>query len=91
LSYQDFYNGFMAPYFGCYRCEDSNLGLKALDMNEDGNIDWFEFRHFLIWAGRQHPNVTNSQELLDIAFRDGLIPAMMDEAAVGSKIVKSKL
>jgi len=79
LSFQDFYNGFMAPYFGCYRCEDSQQGLKALDMDKDGGIDWFEFKHFLVWAGRQYPQVNNAQELLDIAFRDGLIPAMKDE------------
>ncbi|XP_071955862.1 uncharacterized protein [Antedon mediterranea] len=79
LTFDHFYNGFMAPYFGCYRCEDSQQGLKAMDMDQDGMIDWFEFRHFLIWAGRQHPKVESSQELLDIAFRDGLIPAMNDE------------
>jgi len=80
LSFQDFYNGFMAPYFGCYRCEDSVLGLKTLDLDEDGGIDWFEFKYFLVWAGREHPRVQSSQELLDIAFRHGLIPAMKDEA-----------
>ncbi|XP_033114910.1 uncharacterized protein LOC117115295 [Anneissia japonica] len=79
LTFDHFYTGFMSPYFGCYRCEDSQQGLRALDMDADGMIDWFEFRHFLLWAGRQHPNVKTSQELLDIAFRDGLIPAMKDE------------
>jgi len=82
LSFQDFYNGFMAPYFGCYRCEDSQRGLQALDMDEDGGIDWFEFKHFLVWAGREHPEVEDAQELLDIAFRDGLIPAMKDETDI---------
>merc|ERR1739838_794018 len=79
LCFQDFYNGFMAPYFGCYRCEDSQMGLRALDMDDDGDVDWFEFKHFLVWAGRQKPNVNNAQELLDYAFRNGLIPAMKDE------------
>lgn len=83
LSFEDFYNGFMAPYFGCYRCKDSLQGLKALDMNGDGNIDWFEFRHFLIWAGREYPDVKDAQELQDIAFREGLIPAMVDEVDLG--------
>jgi len=80
LSFEDFYNGFMAPYFGCYRCEDSQQGLRALDMDQDGGIDWFEFRHYLVWAGRQYPDVKNAQQLLDMAFRNGLIPAMKDEA-----------
>jgi len=79
LSFQDFYRGFMAPYFGCYRCEDSQVGLRCLDMDDDGGIDWFEFKHFLVWAGREYPRVKTAQELLDIAFRDGLIPAMKDE------------
>jgi len=40
LSFDRFYAGFMAPYFGCYRCEDSQKGLRALDMDNDGLIDW---------------------------------------------------
>ena len=27
LEFDSFYNGFMAPYFGCYRCEDTKLAL----------------------------------------------------------------
>jgi len=80
LSFRDFYRGFMAPYFGCYRCEDTLLGLRTLDLDDDGGVDWFEFKYFLVWAGRQYPRVKSAQELLDIAFRDGLIPAMKDEA-----------
>jgi len=80
LSFNDFYNGFMAPYFGCYRCEDSQLGLKTLDLDDDGGVDWSEFKYFLVWAGREYPRVESAQELLDIAFRVGLIPAMKDEA-----------
>ena len=79
LTFDHFYIGFMAPYFGCYRCSDSQLGLKALDMDNDGMIDWFEFKFYLLWAGRQYPDVETSQELLDKAFRFGLIPAMKDE------------
>ena len=79
LTFDNFYVGFMAPYFGCYRCADSQLGLKAIDMDNDGMVDWSEFKFYLIWAGRQYPEVKNSTELLDKAFRFGLIPAMKDE------------
>ena len=79
LTFDNFYIGFMAPYFGCYRCADSQLGLKALDMDNDGMIDWTEFKFYLVWAGRQYPNVKASNQLLDKAFRFGLIPAMKDE------------
>ena len=79
LTFDNFYVGFMAPYFGCYRCEDSQLGLKALDIDHDGMIHWYEFEFFLIWAGREYPEVENAQELLDKAFRFGLIPAMKYE------------
>ena len=26
ITFDAFYNGFMAPYFGCYRCEDTQQG-----------------------------------------------------------------
>ena len=79
LTFENFYNGFMAPYFGCYRCEDSQAGLKVMDLDYDGTIEWTEFKYFLIWAGRQYPDVMNIKELLDKTFRNGIIPAMLDE------------
>ena len=43
LQYDTFYNGFMAPYFGCFRCDDTKRALKAIDMDKDGLVDWNEF------------------------------------------------
>ena len=79
LEYDSFYNGFMSPYFSCYRCNDTKKAIKALDMDADGQIDWNEFLVYLKWGMRQYPNIQDHQELLDIAFRKGLIPAMRDE------------
>ena len=38
LEYDSFYNGFMAPYFACYRCLDTKKALQALDMDADNQI-----------------------------------------------------
>ncbi|XP_046858000.1 uncharacterized protein LOC124451428 [Xenia sp. Carnegie-2017] len=78
LEFDSFYNGFMAPYFGCYRCDETKRALKAIDMDEDGSVDWNEFALYLRWAARQYPDVKDAEELLSIAFRKGLIPAMQD-------------
>lgn len=78
VTFDAFYDGFMAPYFGCYRCEDTRRGLKAIDMDCDGMVDWREFALYLKWAGRQYPETKTSEQLLDIAFRKGVIPAMQD-------------
>lgn len=79
LEFDAFYNGFLAPYFGCYRCDETKLALKAIDMDEDGSVDWNEFCLYLKWAIRQYPETATAEELLSIAFRKGLIPAMQDE------------
>ena len=52
--------------------------LKAIDMNEDGSVDWNEFALYLKWAAREYPDARDAEELLSIAFRKGLIPAMQD-------------
>ena len=78
LEFDSFYNGFMAPYFGCYRCDDTRRALKAIDMDEDGRVDWNEFALYLKWAIRQYPQTKTAEELLSIAFRKGIIPAMQD-------------
>ena len=87
LQFDSFYNGFMAPYFGCYRCEDVRKGLQAIDMDLDGLVDWSEFTLYLKWALREYPSIKDVDELLSTAFRKALIPAMQDETlkAVGWK------
>ena len=78
LDFNSFYNGFMASYFGCYRCDETRKALKALDMNNDGWIDWKEFLVYLKWAGNAYPQTETAQQLLSIAFKEGLLPAMQD-------------
>ena len=79
LEYNSFYNGFMAPYFACYRCSDTKRALSAIDMDADGKVDWNEFLVYLRWAIHEYPKIMDAEELLDVAFRKGLIPAMRDE------------
>ena len=79
LQFDSFYHGFMAPYFGCYRCIDTKYALKALDMDADGYVDWNEFMVYIKWALHQYPDVESADEVLTIAFEKGLIPAMRDE------------
>ncbi|CAI8022165.1 hypothetical protein GBAR_LOCUS13038 [Geodia barretti] len=79
LEFDSFYNGFMAPYFGCFRCDDTRKGLIAIDMDSDGRVDWSEFSLYLKWALHQYPNIKDVDELLSVTFRKGIIPAMHDE------------
>merc|ERR1719427_1135746 len=74
LEFFNFYNGFMAPYFACYRCSDTRRAMQAIDMDADGQVDWSEFELYLKWAIRQYPMTKNADELLDVAFRKGIIP-----------------
>ena len=86
LEFDAFYNGFMAPYFGCYRCDETKKALKAIDMDSDGKVDWNEFALYLKWAARQYPQTKTAEELLSVAFRKGLVPAMRDEIAGEMKL-----
>ena len=79
LQFDSFYNGFMAPYFGCFRCENTRKGLKALDMDSDGLVEWTEFLVYIKWALREYTEIAHVDELLSVAFCKGLIPAMQDE------------
>lgn len=79
LQYDSFYNGFMSPYFACYRCDDTRAGLKAIDMDNDGYVDWNEFCVYLKWALRQYPQMEDVDDLLSTTFRKGIIPAMQSE------------
>ena len=89
LNYESFYNGFMAPYFGCFSCEDTRKGLKAIDMDIDGQVDWKEFLVYIKWALSEYQNFKDVDDLLSIIFRRGIIPAMKDEV-IGRKVPKEK-
>lgn len=78
LQFDNFYHGFMAPYFGCYRCANTKKGLAAIDMDNDGLVDWKEFMVYIQWALHQYPDVDSADDLLSIVFEKGLIPAMRD-------------
>lgn len=96
LNFDSFYNGFMSPYFGCFKCTDTRQALQAINMDNDGYIDWNEFLVYLKWAMREYPNIKDVDELLSFAFNKGIIPAMRDEVLVkkakksGGKRFKSK-
>jgi 6-pyruvoyl-tetrahydropterin synthase len=79
LEFDSFYHGFLASYFGCYRCKGTKRALRAMDMDNDGYVDWNEFMVYIKWALHQYPDVTTADETLEIAFQKGLIPAMRDE------------
>ena len=79
LQFDSFYNGFLAPYFSCYRCSDTMKALQAIDMDSDGQVDWNEFETYLKWALHQYPDIEDTEELLEVTFMKGLIPAMQDE------------
>ena len=42
-------------------------------------MDWNEFALYLKWAMRQFPQTKTAEDLLSLAFRKGLVPAMRDE------------
>ena len=81
LQFDSFYHGFLAPYFGCYRCKDTKKALLAIDMDNDGYVDWTEFLVYIKWALHQYPRVETADETLEIAFQKGLLPAMRDMKA----------
>ena len=79
LQFDSFYHGFMAPYFGCYRCLDTKLALRAIDMDSDGLVDWNEFLVYIKWALNEYPDIKTADEAMSTAFERGIIPAMRDE------------
>jgi len=76
LQFDNFYHGFMQPYFGCYRCVTTKKAIRALDMDKDNYVDWKEFLVYIKWALNQYPNVENAEALMSIVFEKGLMPAI---------------
>ncbi|XP_022787165.1 uncharacterized protein LOC111327287 [Stylophora pistillata] len=78
LNFDSFYNGFMYPYSGCFKCTDTRKALQAINMDNDGYIDWNEFLVYLKWAMREYPNVENDRLPL-VPVQDGSLVKEMRE------------
>ncbi|XP_022087561.1 uncharacterized protein LOC110977603 [Acanthaster planci] len=77
LELESFYSGFMAPYFPSFdRCLDTKWTLHALDLEENDRVRWADFQVYLTWAMHQYPDIKDAQELLDVTFRNGIVPSI---------------
>lgn len=73
MNYRDFFDAFMARVFSCFRCDITEAALRLLDQNRSGYVSWVEFKVWLQWALREHPDETKtSEELVDFVMRVGL-------------------
>ena len=64
LQFDTFYNGFMAPYFGCFQCDDTKHTLQAIGMDKDCLVDWNELLVYLKWVITQYLDIKDTDELL---------------------------
>ena len=48
-------------------------------MDSDGYVDWNEFMVYIKWALHQYPDLSTADEVLEVVFQNGLVPAMRDE------------
>ena len=44
---------------------------KAIDMDNDNQVDWNEFMVYVKWALNQYPDIVDVDELLGITFKKG--------------------
>ena len=79
LEFSTFYRGFLQPYFSSSKCEDARKSMKALDMNNNGKVEWSEFMVYVKWAINEYPDINDMNDLLSVTFEKGLLPAMLDE------------
>merc|ERR1719193_2583371 len=79
LDFFAFYDGFMSPHFGCYKCQDARHALSCIDMDADGKVDWNEFQVYVKWVLREYPEISTPEEAISEAFNKGIKPAMHDE------------
>merc|ERR1712054_310207 len=85
LDLPSFYESFMAPYFGCYRSEEARKCLSAIDMDENGKVEWSEFEVYLMWAAKEYPDITTPQQLIQHAFNYGIKQSSEDEVIGGDR------
>lgn len=75
LDYSTFYEAYLQPFFGCFTCERTRFVLDAIDLNDDGNLAWEEWRFWCLWALNQYPDqITCVEDLHSVVLRNAILP-----------------
>ena len=56
LEFDRFYEAYLRPYVGCFTCPRTRFVLDAIDCDDDGNVQWAEWRSWCIWALHEYPD-----------------------------------
>ncbi|KAJ1459948.1 hypothetical protein M885DRAFT_510424 [Pelagophyceae sp. CCMP2097] len=77
-----FYAYFLQPYLGCFACDTSRVMIDTIvDVDVDGNIEWKEWRFWLMWAVRHQDahedEINDLDKLYHFVFRNALLPATL--------------
>ena len=79
LEFETFFERFLKPYYTNIKSCDARKALKALDMDNDGKVEWSECMVYIKWAIYEYPDISDLEELLSVTFKKGLFMAMQDE------------
>ena len=79
LEFDTFFQRFLKPYYPTIKSGDARKALKALDMDNDGKVEWSECMVYVKWAIYEYPDISDLEELLSVTFKKGLFMAMQDE------------
>lgn len=83
MDYNHFYHAYLQQYFGCFACPTTRFVLDAIDLNEDGELPWTEWRFWCLWALRQYPNeIANLDDLHSVVLRNAILPLSLEESKV---------
>ena len=56
LIFENFYAGFMQPYFGCPKCPETKAAMSAINVVKDDKISWQEFEFLALdYAQSRYP------------------------------------
>ena len=73
MDYSTFYEAYLQPYFGCFTCERTRFVLDAIDLNDDGNLAWKEWRFWCLWALHEYPDqITSIEDLHSVILRNAI-------------------
>jgi len=80
MKFACFYHAYLQPFFGCFTCERTRFALDCLDLDDDGGIQWSEWRYWCVWTMRTSENqFVNVDELHSTVLRLSILPASLQK------------
>jgi Ca2+-binding EF-hand superfamily protein len=75
MNFRTFYDVYLQPFIGCFSCERTRFIISCFNTDNDGKIQWSEWRFWCLFVMREFPEeIANADDVVSAIMRHAILP-----------------